>query len=484
MKTNAISWSVLAGAVTLVAVAACSSSGEGTSAGAPSGDAGSSGAVATDAPTFAKDIEPLVQSKCQSCHREGGIAPFSLVTYEDVKTYGELARKNVEARTMPPWGAFDSEDCKMQHAFKDDLHLTDAQVALFGKWVDGGMLRGDASIVNPAPVFPSDALATKTATLQMGKTFEVPGGASDDIRCFPIDPGFAADTWVSGVNVVPGNKKVVHHVIVYTDPQGQGAAKAGAEGSYKCFGGPGVDGTSLLMAWAPGVRPIRFDDAALKVKGGSKLVMQVHYHPTADTQQDQTGFELEVRSEKPANVATMQLIGNARAATGGPVALLPGPNDPPSGPAFLIPANAKAHTESMEFTMPEKISGFPLPTLSVATVGAHMHWAGVDMKIEVERAPTSTGPAKECLLGTPKYDFNWQRGYVIDGPMAEMPTLQAGDKLRFTCTYDNSKDNPRVKQALAEQRRAEPVDIALGESTLDEMCLGVLALLRPITLAD
>lgn len=484
MNTKAISWSLLAGAFALV-VACGSSEGEGgTVGGTSSGAPGDSGAPASDAPTFAKEIEPLVQSKCQGCHREGGIAPFALVTYDDVKTYGELARKKVETRTMPPWGAFDSDDCKMLHTFKDDLHLTDAQIALFGRWVDAGMPRGDASIVNAPPTFPSDNLATKTSTLQMAKAFEVPGGTSDDIRCFPIDPGFAADTWVSGVNVVPGNKKVVHHVIVYTDPQGEGAGKAGANGSYECFGGPGVAGTSLLMAWAPGVRPIRFDDAALKVKAGSKLVMQVHYHPTSDSQADQTGFELEIRPDKPANVAQMQLIGNARSATGGPVALLAGPNDPPSGPAFLIPANAKGHTETMEFTLPEKISGFPLPTLSLATVGAHMHWAGVNMKIEVERAPTSTGPAKECLLGTPKYDFNWQRGYVIDAPIDGMPKLQAGDKLRFTCTYDNTTDNPRVKQALAEQRLAAPVDISLGESTLDEMCLGVFALLRPLTLAD
>ncbi len=480
MRTSPLSFTLAAATLVLVAVACGASSEEASSSsGAPSPGPTAQG----EAPTFKKDVEPLLQQKCQSCHREGGIAPFTLVSYDEAKSMAELARKKIESRTMPPWGAFDSEACKMQHAFKDDLRLTDAQIALFGRWVDAGMPLGDASIQNPPPVFQGDGLATKTATLQMNAPFELQGGGPDDIRCFPIDPGFATDTWIGGVNVVPGNPKIVHHVIVYTDPNGEGATKAGTEGSYKCFGGPGVADTSLLMAWAPGARPIRYADAGIKVKASSKLVMQVHYHPTPETQKDQTGFEVEVLPTKPTNVAQLLLLGNARGEKG-IIKLLPGPNDPATGPEFRIPANAKNHTESMELVLPDTLGGFPLPVMSVATIGAHMHWAGVDMRIEVERGAASSGPAKECLLGTPKYDFNWQRGYSIDAPMPELPTIQAGDKLRFTCTYDNTTDNPNVKRALAEQRLPAPVDITLGESTLDEMCLGVLAVLRPATIAD
>lgn len=471
---------VLAGA-TLAALACSSSESPSTAADPPPVPSGAGGT-----PTFTKDIEPLLQNRCQSCHHEGGIAPFGLVAYEDIKGLGVIARKRIEDRTMPPWGAFDVDTCKMQHPIKDDLRLTDGEIALFGRWVDAGMPQGDPAVKNPPKAFAPDALVTKTASLQMAKPYELAGGGPDDYRCFPLDPGFTADTWVRGMNVMPGNKQIVHHVLVYADPASEAPAKVDATGSYRCFGGPGIEQTSLLMAWAPGVRPIRLEDAAMKVKAGSKLVMQVHYHPGATTQTDQSGFELETQAEKPTRVAQLQLLGNAGGRRS-PLTLLAGPNDPATGPEFFIPANAKGHTESMEFVMPAAIGGLPVPMLSISSVGAHMHLAGVDMKIEIERAADHAGPgqpAQECLLSTPKYDFNWQRGYVLDRLPDELPKVGPGDKLRFTCTYDNTKDNPNVAKALVEERLPGPVDIRLGESTLDEMCLGVLALLRPLTIAD
>jgi hypothetical protein len=434
--------------------------------------------------TFTKDVEPLLQDKCQRCHREGGGAPFSLVTYEEATAMGHAARAMVHARTMPPWGAFDDETCQVTRPFQDDLRLTDAQIALFGEWVDGGMPLGDPDARRPQPAFPSTELEGKTHTLAMAQDFEVPGATSDDIRCFPIDPGFSADTWVGGVNVVPGNPRVVHHVIVFTDPNSESVDNAGAEGSYPCFGGPLVSNTSLLMAWAPGTPATGYADAGIKIAAGSKLVMQVHYHPAATTETDRTRFELRVLPEPPPLVAQILLLGNAEGSDG-PIKLLPGPNDPPEGPAFIIPPNVSDHTESMEVVMPEMIRGFPFPELALATVGAHMHWAGVDMKIEIERsAPSEAQPASECLLGTPKYDFNWQRGYTYDVPFEQLPTVRAGDKLRFTCTYDNTPDNPNVRRAMAEARLSSPPEIRLGENTFDEMCLGVLVALRPMTPFD
>jgi len=126
----------------------------------------------------------------------------------------------------------------------------------------------------------------------------------------------------------------------------------------------------------------------------------------------------------------------------------------------------------MTFTVPAFVQ---IPEQRLLSVGAHMHWAGVDMKIEIERAsPSPSQPAKECLLSTPKYDFNWQRSYTYDAPIDKVPTINAGDKLRFTCTYNNTKANKNVNKALLESRLPDPVDIRLGEQTTDEMCLGVL----------
>ena len=438
-----------------------------------------------DTLTFAQTIEPLVQDKCQSCHRAGGIAPFSLVTYEDVKAMGAAAKEKVQRREMPPWGAFDDAACTVNHAFRNNLSLTDAQIDTFVRWVDKGMPLGDpAKRPPPRTTFGPTNLADKTATFQLRAPYSVVPG-KDDIRCFPIDPGFAEDTWIGGSNVVPGDPRVVHHVLVYVDPKREGMEKAGAAGSYPCFGGPEVKDPSLLLAWAPGVPPTTYgDEIGLKIPKGAHLVMQVHYHPGAEPVTDQTGIELETLGYKPGYVADVILAGNADSAEG-LVKLLPGPNDPPSGPAFVIPSNVKGHTESMELVVPEKIGNVTMPELAVYSVGAHMHWAGVDMKIEVERkAPPDGQPAKECLLGTPKYDFNWQRGYQYDAPIDELPIVGPGDKLRFTCTYDNTTGNRHVAKAMSEMRMSTPPEIKLGESTFDEMCLGVIVTVRRASLLD
>jgi hypothetical protein len=435
--------------------------------------------------TFATVIEPLVQEKCQGCHRAGGIAPFPLVTYEDVRAMSAVAKDKVQRREMPPWGAFDDAACTVSHAFRDDLRLTDQQVDRFVRWVENGMPLGDpAKRPPPRTTFAASGLADKTATYGLPSPYSVTPG-KDDIRCFPIDPGLAEDTWIGGSNVVPGDPRVVHHVIVYVDPSGEGMAKAGTAGSYPCFGGPSVKDPSMLLAWAPGVPPTTYgDETGLKIAKGSHLVMQVHYHPIGEVVADRTTIELKALSYKPGYVAQVILAGNAESDSGF-IKLLPGPNDPPSGPAFLIPSNVKGHTETMELVVPEKLSGFPIPQLGVYSVGAHMHWAGVDMKIEVERAAPSDGqPAKECLLGTPKYDFNWQRSYQYDASLETLPTVGPGDKLRLTCTYDNTTGNPHVLRAMNEQRMSTPPEIKLGETTLDEMCLGVLVVVRRATLLD
>jgi hypothetical protein len=466
-------------------VAACSSTGEPALASAdPSATSNERPVEAV--PTFAGTIEGILQEKCQRCHSIGGIAPFPLETYEDIHDVAALARQKVTTREMPPWGAFDDEACRVQHRWKDDLRLTESQLTTLVGWIDNGMPRGNEADRLPPKHYPPVALAGKTHSLTMSKPYQVgAGGSKDDIRCFPVDPGFAVDTWIGGTNVVPGASQVVHHVIVYVDPKGESFAKVDATGSYPCFGGPDVSDPSLLLAWAPGVPPTEYgEDTGQKIPKGARLVLQVHYHPNQQSVADQTRFELKVLEGKPSYVAQVILAGNAKDDKGF-IKLLPGPNDPATGPAFVIPANVPDHTETMEVTLPETVQGFPLPLLSLRAAGAHMHWAGVDMKIEIERKNPGEGqPAKECLVGTPKYNFNWQRGYEYDEPIEKLPTAGPGDKLRFTCKYDNTQNNKFVRQALAEMKIASPTEIRLGEETLDEMCLGVLVAVRRTSLVD
>jgi hypothetical protein len=453
-------------AFSTAAVAACSSSTE----------------QAPKEVTFHADLEPILQNRCQGCHNPGGIAPMSLVNYDEVKIFGRTAAEKVRDRVMPPWGAYDDETCKVKHEFRDDLRLTPEEIDTFAKWVDQGMKEGDPARAPAAKTFAKPGLLDATMRLGLKQPHKVKGHAEDDIRCFPLDPGFTKDTYIGASNVVPGNAKVVHHVIVYTDPNQEAKTKVDASGSYPCFGSAEVSNQSLVLAWAPGVPPASYAEvnAGLKIPANAHLVLQVHYHPSDTDQEDTTQFELKALTEKPIYEAMVLLAGNATSPTGKLQRLLPGPDDPAEGPKFLIPAGKERHVEKMELDIPETFQNHKLPVMRILAVGSHMHWAGVDMKINIERKdPYDDQPKQECLLGTPRYDFNWQRAYAYKGAYEELPTIGPGDRVTFTCTYNNSMSNPYVRKALAEKRLSAPVPIELGESTLEEMCLGAFVVLRP-----
>lgn len=447
-------------ALALVALSvACSSS---SSTNDPPG--GTDSGTTSAALTYHENVEAIVQAKCQSCHRDGGIGPFSLMTYGEVKKRAALVADQVKTRSMPPWGAFATEECKPRHPLYRDLGVIQQDIDTITKWVEQGALEGDPSKAPPAKTFVDDKLegVTHSATI---KPHIVAPASQDEHICFPLDPGITEDTYIDGISVTPGNTKVVHHVLVYGDPNNEAVGKAGDKGFYNCFGGPGVSNTMVMSGWVPGTTPVNYPaGVGMKLPKGLKMVMQMHYHPGMANETDATKVEMRVAKSSPNWEARVNLIGNARNAP----MLLAGPADPTSGPQFLIPANAKNHTEEMLFTMPT------LPVeVRIAGVTAHMHWAGKDLKVDIERpAPTATDPAKECLIQTPKYDFNWQRGYAYDAPVEELPRLFSGDKLRIRCTYDNSMDNRHIANALAEAKMPGPSDITMGEDTLDEMCLG------------
>lgn len=441
----------------------CSSKGDSTTP--------SDGNQATG-PTFHENVESILQDHCQTCHHDGGIAPFSMTTYAQAKKYAALIADKATSRSMPPWGEAPTDECKPRFPISHDLTMSQTDIDTIAKWAANGAPEGDPAKAPPAKTFGPSGLPDPTDTLET-PMHPVPPG-NDDLRCFVVDPKLTEDTWVEGTNVLPGNSAVVHHAIVYVDSARESLTKADATGSYPCFGGPGLGKTDMLLAWAPGVPATEYPaGVGLQIKKDSLLVVQIHYHPTSDTQNDSTKIQLRRAKATPSWQARIALIGNASSAP----QLLPGPDDPASGPAFVIPAGAKNHTETMEFTIPATLGGAPLPTFKLASVGTHMHWLGKDMKIDITRAaPVAPNPATECLMQTPRYDFNWQRGYAYDVPIDQLPTLGPGDKLHLRCTYDNTMDNPYVVKALTEQHLTAPVDVKLGETTLDEMCLGAFVL--------
>jgi hypothetical protein len=456
-------------------------SGGAPGAGGTSAGNGSAGGPAVT-PTFHKDIAPLFDKHCNDCHRAGGIAPFSLTTYGEASANADVSVYYTESGLMPPWHAVETEACKPTHAWKDDMRLTAAEKALIKAWADAGAPEGDPADAPPPFVPRKPGLTAPTGTLSP-KAPWVTSGNSDQFRCFVLDPALDKDAYLKGIAVLPGDPKVVHHALIFADEQRESLALADADGGYTCFGDSRTSEPKLVGAWAPGGVPEEFpSNAGIPLKAGSLLVMQVHYHPGGSAgSPDSTKLEVAFTEEKPAYTVFPLLLGNASSEKAG---LLLGPDDRDGKAEFRIPANVAGHTEIMEYKISKGLlaaGGLP-QELGVYSSATHMHWVGRDMRIEVQRGsevdnvPVGTN---ECLLGTPDYDFSWQRSYRYDTTIEGLPKIRGGDTLRLSCTYDNTKANERLMGALMSEHITEPQDVTLGESTTNEMCIASLALIFP-----
>lgn len=477
MANHLVAWStVLCGALLLACSSNSPSSSPNSSAGAGSGSVERPESVPSlDEVTFHKHVEPILQRSCQSCHVEGGIAPFPLLTYSQAHAFGAAIVQQTKARTMPPWHAENTDECTVPMAWKDDIRLSDVEIATLEAWSMAGMPEGNPSDAPPARKL-SPRLPGVQQELSPSTPFTLQPG-SDTFRCFVLDPKFTKDTYVNGTFVVPGNDSIVHHVLVFTDPTGKSLAKADASGGYDCFGGVSVDDGQLLTAWAPGSIPMEYpSNIGAQLSAGTLLVMQVHYHPhsATDVDTDTTRLQLRFTDTAPKYNAVNVLIGNFGEQMPDGDGLLPGPDDPASGPEFVIPANAKAHTETMQYTLKKDDVPALFPP-RLYGVGGHMHYVGVDEKVSLVHADGSS----ECLIQLPHWDFDWQRRYDYDASINDMLSVRAGDRLDIRCTYDNTMANEKVATSLLERGIAAPRAVSLGETTLDEMCLVSVTVLVP-----
>lgn len=433
----------------------------GTSSGDPS---------ATASVTFHRDVEPILQKSCQTCHVAGGIAPFPLVTYQDSKPMAASMVDMTQQKIMPPWGAHDTADCKPTRPWKNDQRLSEKELATLKAWSEAGAPEGDPKDAPPPVAKVSRDLAGAQLSLKSDSGYAM-SASSDQLRCFVLDPKLAKEVFINGMQIVPERPEVVHHVLVFADPKGESRALADANGQYECFGGTKVASATLMTAWAPGgVANELPADVGMPLEAGSLVVMQVHYNsaPGVSAPPDRTAIHLRYTETAPKLLAYTQLIGNFRselpAGLGG---LMAGPNDGDK-PIFQIPPNVKDHTETMKLTIPPTLKGKPVSSFKVLSSAGHMHYVGVAEDVKITRkADAST----ECLLSIPRWDFDWQRGYAYDVPVDQLPTIAPGDQLSVKCTYDNTMGNPKMGRALKESGFTSPQVVTMGESTLDEMCL-------------
>jgi hypothetical protein len=466
-------------------VVACGGSGGGSAGpvdnGGADGGSGGEGGVVANGITFHKHIEPILQDHCQGCHAPGGIAPMPLLTYKDAQTFAGGMQEKAATRAMPPWGARAQASCKPRFGFKSDPSLTDAQIKLFADWVAGGSPEGDPKDAPPVKAPVDIGLKNPTQSNAPTAPYALKG-QSDQFRCFVLDPKLATDQYLTGYDITPGNKTIVHHALIFSAAAGEIKQTLDASGSYDCFGGPGLANPKLIAAWAPGTGAVVLPaNVGLPLKAGTQFVMQVHYHPhsSADMSPDSTKFSMVLTGTKPEYTFDPELIGNFGNPLKDGTGLLADPDDRNGAVEFRIPANSTAHTETQQFTLPAALvtppgGGAPI-TPQILAVGAHMHLVGVAEEVTVKHAnPINGDPAEECLLSVPQWDFNWQRAYQYDTDISKLPYYNANDVLTIKCHYDNTMKNKALASSILEQGMKGPIDVVLGETTLDEMCLGVI----------
>jgi hypothetical protein len=364
--------------------------------------------------TYAKHVAPIIQSKCQTCHRPGTAAPFSLLKYDDVAAWSETIKEVVEQKRMPPWHA-DPQFGK----FVNDRRLTTHEIETLIRWIDADMPLGDEKDLPPAREYPEGWMIGKPdVVFELPEEVTVQATGTVPYQYYTTPTNFKEDVWVAAAEARPGNRKAVHHIIVlFRDPNAPRAEGRGL-------------GDGHIVGTAPGDMPLVLPPGvARKIPAGATLIWQMHYTPTGQIEKDrsQLGLILYKEKEPPQHSVLTRGIAQRR------LAIQPG--DP----------NYEAESEFVFANDAILYSFMP-----------HMHLRGKDFKYDA----TYPDGRSETLLSVPHYDFGWQQTYILREPL-RMPK---GTKIHCTAHFDNSPDNRANPDATKEVR--------WGDQTWDEMMIG------------
>ena len=399
--------------------------------------------------SYHRDAKAMVQRYCNDCHSAGGIAPFTLTSYADVKAHAPQIRAAVNSGSMPPWMPSDQGV-----ALRNNRSMPAEHRAALLRWIDEGSIEGPSDAVSRPQLPPAEPVQPPRPDLVMDSGYDyLPNSKlQDDYRCFIVDPKLTEDRYVQASDITPGNAQIVHHVILFEVPEKDATRirqkdKDEAGPGYTCFGGAGSNNASFVVGWAPGGVPnrLRADEGVL-LRKGSLLVMQVHYNLLQyKGVGDRTKATLELAPSKPPYRVLLVPMAN--------------PNE------LKIPAgdpNAK-QTLVAPIAIVLRYLGITAKELVLTGTTPHMHMLGKSIYSRIEDGP--------MLLEIPHWDFHWQQGYHFKEPIALRPT----DSLMMECAYDNSYAN----QPVVNGQKQMPREVTWGEGTLDEMCLSFMHLRIP-----
>ena len=414
------------------------------------------------APTFNKDIAPILFANCTSCHRPGEIAPMSLLTFKDARPWAKAMAAKVTDGTMPPWHA----DPAYGH-FANERRLTDEQKSMITRWANAGAPEGKLGELPPAPTYAEGwNIGKPDVVLSMQEDYPIPATGTVPYEYLEVPANFAEDRWIQAWEIKPGDRLAVHHIIVSTKapepsadaPRPPAAPPAAAPAGprplpvFSFAGGTqipaGQTGGAQLPAdqrTAPGPndrpRPrgtgpsiggyvpgnsIRVfpEGMAMRLPAGYSLVLQMHYTPYGKATTDRTKMALKFATAPPKTV-----LNTAALINGG----------------LHIPAGAANQEIDAEMTINRDVMLYSMVP--------HTHVRGIKWFYEA----VYPDGKKEVILSVPKYDFNWQHEYVFKEPLK----LPAGTKLQAKAWYNNSTTNKSNPDATKE--------VWWGDQTWEEM---------------
>lgn len=391
--------------------------------------------AAATAPTYSRDVAPILYKHCTECHRPGEMAPMSLMTYADVRPYAKAMRDEVNAGRMPPWHADPAHG-----RFRNARGLTANEREILTRWANAGAPEGNPADAPKLPVYAEGwRIGKPDAVFTMSKPYTVKKDGVIDYQYFDVPTNLTEDKFVRAIEVRPGSRDVVHHALVFVRLAEQPARNAprrpffmqpreqqeGPEPVRRSEeNAPMGPNNGLLATFAPGTGPIVMPDgAAIRIRAGSTLVFQMHYTTVGKETPDQTSVGVIFADAPEEEVRATHFMNRA----------------------MVIPPGAANHQVDADITFAEDVK--------VWGIFPHTHLRGKRWKYEA----IYPDGRREIVLSVPKYDFNWQTYYEFETPLV----VPKGTKLVATAHYDNSAANPDNPDPKAEVR--------WGEQTWEEM---------------
>lgn len=377
---------------------------------------------------FSEHVAPIIYNKCATCHHPGGIAPMSLITYDEV--FGE--QLNIEDAInmgeMPPWPP-DTSYTRFRH----ERVLTQAEAATILTWVNTGATRGDSTLAPPFPTFNSTGPTLGTPDLTITSlNYTSKAYTVDDYVCFSIPSGLLQDRKIQAIEVEPGNSAIVHHALIFIDQAGTYTTDT----SGVCVG---PNNGTLVGEFTPGSVPIVYPGGGnvfmgVTMQAGSNVVLAMHYPSGSGGQQDQTKVHFYFYPTAVSNVREVSI------------------DDLIYNWSFCVPAN---DTQYVTASFPPVVGGTP-GNYSIIGIFPHMHLLGKSIKSYAVKNNNDTIP----LININNWDFHWQGIYQFPYPVK----VPSGSHLYGEGVYDNTTNNP-------DNPSFPPVNVCAGLNTTDEMFL-------------